>query len=76
MHTQYMSGTFVIRYNSQALEPTGEIQVGEPEDDGGFPWWGILIVCIGGLLLVMVVVIVLVSYIFDNNYKLKYVCTI
>ena len=50
----------MVRYNSQVLEPTGDFQVEEPEDvDGQFPWWGILVVSVGGLLVVMSLVILI-----------------
>lgn len=62
-YIQVMAGTFVIHYENQVLEPTGEFQVGEPEDadEVGFPWWGILIICVGSLLIILVIVIILVS---------------
>ena len=59
---QFDSGSFVVRVNNEVLEPSGQLLV-EDETTGGetaFPWWGILLVCVGGIALI-IIVLVLVS---------------
>jgi len=68
MHTcivQFASGSFVIRVNNEVLEPSGQLQVEDETTQGeaAFPWWGILLICVGGLIfIVIVLVLVLVSH--------------